>query len=289
MQKKELFRRIEGSKDRIISLCSELVKISSENPPGDTRKIVDFITSYIEEAQLQYKIYTPLKNNPNIVAHLKGSKPGKRLIYNGHLDTYPAGDAERWQCDPFSGIVSGGKLFGRGAADMKGGVTASIMSFIFLSEMIMKRTTRAPPTSMDIRPVRTESAPRVGPTVRSSIILTGAGKEPARKAMARSVASSRVKCPVITALPPEIRSWILGAEYTFLSRTMASRLLILAPVIRSKILAPLRLNSMPTWGCWNWSNSTRALVNWLPSSSTCFLIRNGVLVWLPVVAFFFTW
>ena len=67
-------------------------------------------------------------------------------------------------------------------------------------------------TANDIRPLWIESRPRDGPTVRSSMIFTGAGKAPARSTMARSLASWVVKEPVILALPPAIFSWITGAE-----------------------------------------------------------------------------
>ena len=57
-----------------------------------------------------------------------------------------------------------------------------------------------------------DSCPREGPTVRSSSTVTGAGREPARSTTARSCASARVNLPVITALPPEMRLWMTGAE-----------------------------------------------------------------------------
>ena len=73
-------------------------------------------------------------------------------------------------------------------------------------------TTRIAPTIADTVPCSMESRPRDGPTVRFSRILTGAGSDPARSTMARSVASWEVKEPLIWALPPEIRSRITGAE-----------------------------------------------------------------------------
>ncbi len=61
-------------------------------------------------------------------------------------------------------------------------------------------------------PFSMESRPRDGPTDTFWMIFTGAGSDPARRTMARSEASSGVKEPVICASPPEIRSWITGAE-----------------------------------------------------------------------------
>ncbi len=76
----------------------------------------------------------------------------------------------------------------------------------------MNASTRIPPTIMEMTPFRMESLPSEGPTFLSSSTFTGAGRAPARSAMARSWASSRVKRPVICALPPEMRSCMTGAE-----------------------------------------------------------------------------
>ena len=73
-------------------------------------------------------------------------------------------------------------------------------------------------------PLWMESCPSDGPTVTFWSTLTGAGSAPARRTIARSVACSSVKSPVICASPPEIRSWITGAEWTLPSRTIASAL-----------------------------------------------------------------
>jgi succinyl-diaminopimelate desuccinylase len=62
----------------------------------------------------------------NIVATLNGGLPGKRLILNGHLDTYPIGRIEDWTQDPLGGAVVDGRLYGRGSADMKGANAALI-------------------------------------------------------------------------------------------------------------------------------------------------------------------
>jgi hypothetical protein len=64
------------------------------------------------------------------------------------------------------------------------------------------------PKRMDMSPFLMESEPRVGLTVHFCRILTEAGREPALRTMARSVASSGVKVPVISALPPAILSRI---------------------------------------------------------------------------------
>jgi acetylornithine deacetylase len=66
--------------------------------------------------------------NPNLVAVLKGTGGGKSIILNGHIDVVPVGDVVNWEHDPFSGQIECGKLYGRGATDMKGGNVALLMA-----------------------------------------------------------------------------------------------------------------------------------------------------------------
>jgi acetylornithine deacetylase/succinyl-diaminopimelate desuccinylase-like protein len=81
----------------------------------------------------------------NLVAVVRGTGPGRqperrpgeqtarRLVLSGHLDTYPLGDAAGWTVAPFAGEVRDGRLYGRGAADMKGGIAASIVALAALA------------------------------------------------------------------------------------------------------------------------------------------------------------
>ncbi len=73
-------------------------------------------------------------NRPDLVATLPGSGSGPSLILNGHVDTMPAGDRQRWTHDPWGGEIEGGDLYGLGACDMKAGVAAMILATRFLCE-----------------------------------------------------------------------------------------------------------------------------------------------------------
>jgi acetylornithine deacetylase len=68
------------------------------------------------------------EGRPNIVGVLKGKGGGRSLILNGHIDTMPYGNLEKWSKDPFSGEVEGDFLYGLGATDMKASLSAMIMS-----------------------------------------------------------------------------------------------------------------------------------------------------------------
>lgn len=130
---------LERHQEDLVSLCQELVRIPSENPPGDTTRVAGFVADYLQGA-LQREgvpgevlIVDPQKHMPNVILTVEGSRPGPHhLVFNGHLDTYPAGESKRWDLPAFSGEICDGKLYGRGAADMKGGLAASIFAFAAL-------------------------------------------------------------------------------------------------------------------------------------------------------------
>jgi acetylornithine deacetylase len=66
----------------------------------------------------------PRTTLPVVVGRLPGTQPGPRVLLVGHVDVVPIGDPSNWTADPFGGTVHDGRLFGRGACDMKGGVAA---------------------------------------------------------------------------------------------------------------------------------------------------------------------
>lgn len=132
----DLLTLCDEHRTKTIAFCQDFVRIPSENPPGDTRKAVDFLAGYLKREGIEFQIHAPQPHMPNVVAHIRGERgPGRRLIYNGHIDTYPAGDASRWLHPPFGGALVDDKIYGRGVSDMKGGCTASVMSLLFLNRL----------------------------------------------------------------------------------------------------------------------------------------------------------
>jgi len=122
--------RIDG--DEVLKLASSLVKIPSENPPGNECDLADFLESKMREIGFKVSRYDFKPGRPNIIGELGSGREG-RLIYDGHLDTVPAGNPDLWiERDPFSGRIIDGKLYGRGSADMK----ASIAAFLSAAEAV---------------------------------------------------------------------------------------------------------------------------------------------------------
>jgi succinyl-diaminopimelate desuccinylase len=128
-----LLRDIGNSRDAIIKLCSDLIKIPSENPPGDMSQVAGFIKDRLSAAGAHIETYEPEKGHINLVVRVGSATGRNRLILNGHMDVVPAGDHSRWTIQPYSGEVSHGYIHGRGATDMKGGLAGIITATELLS------------------------------------------------------------------------------------------------------------------------------------------------------------
>lgn len=132
--KKNIWKEIDKRKKELIDLCCELVKIPTENPPGEMETITNFICTYFNEHGVENKVYRPKPNKPNIVAEY-GKDNGKKLIFNGHADVVPAGDLSKWDFNPYCGDVKDGKILGRGTSDMKAGLGSAIFVMCLLAEL----------------------------------------------------------------------------------------------------------------------------------------------------------
>nr|WP_310225228.1 peptidase [Paenibacillus qinlingensis] len=125
------------------SFLQQLVKMPSTQ--GHEQEAQLFIAEKLRELALDVEVWEPdgdalqshpyfcsprshFTGSPNVVGVLKGSGGGRSLLLNGHMDVVPEGNREQWQDDPFSGRVVDGKLYGRGATDMKGGTASLLMA-----------------------------------------------------------------------------------------------------------------------------------------------------------------
>lgn len=107
-----------------VQLTSELVKINSENPINSEKAVTDFISRWLKEAGISFQLQQVEADRNNIIAHLPGRGDREPLVMIAHCDTVPAGTG--WKHDPFGGEILDGKLYGRGSADMKSGLAATL-------------------------------------------------------------------------------------------------------------------------------------------------------------------
>ena len=95
---------------------------------ADTRGIAAEMLALLNEMPgVKAELHASSDRIHNVVARLKGGRPGPRLIFNGHLDTFPLSNRDEWTASP-TGAVVGGKVYGLGISDMKGGLAASIFA-----------------------------------------------------------------------------------------------------------------------------------------------------------------
>ncbi|MEH7381225.1 ArgE/DapE family deacylase [Bacillus sp. JJ1533] len=133
--KQLLIDEVEARKEELIELCSSLIQIPSENPPGDSTEISQFIADYISKNGADVQWYESADKMFNLVSTIGDKETGKQLIYCGHTDVVPVGDRSKWDFDPFSGEVKDGWMLGRGASDMKAGLAGLIFAFTQLKRM----------------------------------------------------------------------------------------------------------------------------------------------------------
>ena len=126
---------VDAEKQDLIDFLQGFIRAKSPNPPGDTRAAADHIKKFLERQKLPYRVIAPREEMPNIVASFDARSAGRHLVLNGHIDVFPVGDGFGWTRDPWGGEIVDGKIYGRGAADMKTGTTASIMTFMFLNRI----------------------------------------------------------------------------------------------------------------------------------------------------------
>lgn len=121
------------NKKRLIKLTQKLIRINSENPPGNEAEIAGFVQGYLENSGLKCTLYEFARNRPNVVALLKSnSSAAKTMLISPHLDTVPAGRG--WKCPAFKGLIKNNRIYGRGATDCKGNLAVAMEVLHSLSE-----------------------------------------------------------------------------------------------------------------------------------------------------------
>lgn len=109
------------NRERLIEIVTQLIGIPSVS--GDELAIMQHVAGYFDGAGIEHVVTALDPERPNVIASI-GNGNGPVIAMNGHLDTVPVSDIDRWKTDPFTGVLSedGKRIFGRGSSDMKGSV-----------------------------------------------------------------------------------------------------------------------------------------------------------------------
>lgn len=123
----------EARKNKLTEVCQELIRNKSYS--GEEKNVAEAIKTVFEE--LGYDDYF-IDEYGNIIGHIKGSEEGKKILFDGHIDTVPVPDESKWTHNPYGGEIVDGKIYGRGTSDMKGQLSAMIVAAACFAEDIKK-------------------------------------------------------------------------------------------------------------------------------------------------------
>jgi len=130
-----LENEVGARRDDLVALTRDLIRIPTLNPPGrHYREICEFLATRLEARGFDVTLIraegAPADSDAqprwNLVARREGVGPGACVHFNGHHDVVEVGHG--WSVDPFGGEVKDGRVYGRGACDMKGGLAAAIVA-----------------------------------------------------------------------------------------------------------------------------------------------------------------
>jgi acetylornithine deacetylase len=146
-RQRQIVGAVEERRDDVVSFLQRLIQFDSVT--GNETEIQAFIADYLTELALEVDAFDadpdalrqypgfleperPLAGRPNVVGVWRGRGGGRSILLNGHVDTVPLEPLSEWARGPLSGSLADGKVWGRGASDMKGGVAAMTMAVVIL-------------------------------------------------------------------------------------------------------------------------------------------------------------
>lgn len=113
------YRRQKMSKVNVVELTQKLVRRQSYS--GNEKGVSEELTKFFKENGFDD---VHVDKYGNTIGHIKGSKPGPKIVFDGHMDTVPVTDESEWQYPPFEAEIHDGKIYGRGTSDMKGALAS---------------------------------------------------------------------------------------------------------------------------------------------------------------------
>src|SRR5262245_257439 len=129
---------VEASQTELHGLLRDLVAFRTESQakeathfPEEARRCIGYVGDFLTARGFELEGWdvgpsVTFPAHPVIVARRPGSGGGHSVAFNAHVDVVPVGDTSSWSQEPFGGDVVDGRLYGRGATDMKGGLAAAM-------------------------------------------------------------------------------------------------------------------------------------------------------------------
>lgn len=129
-----LDRWILAERRELLALVRDLVAFPTLSPPGrNTAGAQAYVEEQLRALGCAVERFEVYPGDPDVVGRLPGAGGGRSLLFNGHIDVAEVGDggggeAPGWRYSPFAATEEGGRLYGRGVCDMKGGLAAALFA-----------------------------------------------------------------------------------------------------------------------------------------------------------------
>ncbi len=136
--KDEIAAYIDLHRGELLDLLFRLLRYPTVNPPGrNCAEAQQFVADYLARLGCRVESFEVYPGDPDVVGRLQGRDPGRgrSLILNGHIDVAEVGLPEAWSNPPFEPVVRDGRVYARGAADLKGGLAAALFALRALTEL----------------------------------------------------------------------------------------------------------------------------------------------------------
>lgn len=114
-----------------VKLLKDILEIPSVNGKDDEGAVAEYLDQYFKSYGIESRVDRIDETHANVIALIPGES-GETEIWNGHLDTVPYGDLDKWETEPWKVEERNGKLFARGASDMKSGLAAMAFALAHL-------------------------------------------------------------------------------------------------------------------------------------------------------------
>lgn len=120
----------------VLPIVEDLVRIKSENPGCDEYGVTEYIKRFMEDISIPVELVRVDDRRFNVVARMKGAGKMPPIAFTGHMDVVPVNpnELQRWKTQPYEPKVIEGYLYGRGSADMKGGLGAAMAAMRTVKE-----------------------------------------------------------------------------------------------------------------------------------------------------------
>ena len=118
--------------DEALDIFVRYLQIDTSNPPGNEKPAARYLGSLIEREGIAVEYIETAPNREVAVATLKGDGSKRPLMLCNHTDVVPV-EAQYWSVPAFEGVVKDGRIYGRGAVDMKGCGVMQLMAFLLLA------------------------------------------------------------------------------------------------------------------------------------------------------------